>query len=352
MARPCNARTLATIPIGPAARRPAAGLTPGAEIRLPSRMPETAGAIVSVQGLTKRYGVKEAVRDLSFDVRTGEIFGLLGPNGAGKTTTLECLLGLRRPDAGRMTVAGIDPVTAPHAAKRRVGAVLQSAALQDRITPREALGLFRALLDASATPAALLDRFGLDACADAAFATLSGGEQQRLFLALAFVNDPPLVVLDEPTAGLDAAARRALHETIAGLRADGRTVLLSTHDLDEAERLCDRLGIIDDGRMVAIATPRELIARATGETRILAATSRPLTREPIARLPGVVRSEFDGGTWRLHTTDAAATVTALMRLLEQDANPLRDLRIQPPSLEDVFLELTGRPWTPETEAHP
>jgi ABC-2 type transport system ATP-binding protein len=349
MARPRNPRTR-TPAAKHASSAAAAGLTRATEIRLPSPMPETPGATVSVQGLTKRYGVKEAVRDVTFDVRTGEIFGLLGPNGAGKTTTLECLLGLRRPNAGRMTIAGIDPATAPQAAKRRVGAVLQSAALQDRITPREALGLFRALLDAPGAPAALLERFGLDACADAAFATLSGGQQQRLFLALAFVNDPPLLVLDEPTAGLDAAARRGLHETIARLRADGRTVLLSTHDLDEAERLCDRIGIIDQGRMIAIATPAELIARARGETHIVASTARPMPREPLARLPGVSRVEVEGGTARLHSSNAAATVTALMRMLEQEANPLRDLRVQPPSLEDVFLELTGRPWGPETEA--
>ncbi len=307
-------------------------------------MPDTAGAIVRVQDLTKRYGSTEAVRSVSFEVAAGEIFGLLGPNGAGKTTTFECLLGLRRPDTGRIHLNGIDALQQPRAAKELVGAQLQSAALQDRITPREALHLFRSFHRRGADPEALLVRFGLGACASTAFGQLSGGQQQRVLLALAFVNDPPLVVLDEPTAGLDPTSRRDLHAAIADLRAAGHTVLLSTHDLAEAEQLCDRIAIIDSGRLVAVSRPADLIARARARARISGVSARPLDPTDAARLPAVITADTQGTEWHLQTTDVAATITGLMKLLETQANSLADLQVRRATLEDVFIELTGRSW--------
>jgi ABC-2 type transport system ATP-binding protein len=302
-------------------------------------------ASVCVRNLTKRYGPVEAVRGISFDVAEGEIFGLLGPNGAGKTTTLECILGLRRPDAGTITIGGIDAVAQPEQAKQLVGAQLQSAALQDKITPRQALELFASFYRAPARVDDLIERFALSAKADAWFDSLSNGQKQRLFLALAFVNNPRLVILDEPTTGLDPQSRRELHQIITGMRASGRTVLLSTHYLEEAHHLCDRLGIIDEGRLVAIARPGELIAGAGTHPRVAVRTAQPLAVAQVEALPGVVSCQPQENGWLLGTTDVNRTIVGLVTLLEAGKNQLLDLQIQRPSLEDVFIELTGRAWT-------
>ncbi|HVT74492.1 MAG TPA: ABC transporter ATP-binding protein, partial [Lacunisphaera sp.] len=232
-------------------------------------MPPPPSAGLSVRDLRKSYGPVAAARDVSFDVAPGEIFGLLGLNGAGKTTVLECLLGLREPDAGRVHLGEIDVRRSPHAARRQLGAQLQFASLQDRITPRQALGLFGSFFVRAIPPPDLLARFDLTGKADAPFASLSGGQRQRLFLALALVNDPAVLVLDEPTAGLDPHSRRELHALIRNLRASGRAVLLSTHYLEEAHQLCDRVGILHAGRLVATATPADLIARASTRPRLL-----------------------------------------------------------------------------------
>jgi ABC-2 type transport system ATP-binding protein len=221
-------------------------------------------APVIVRDLTKRFGAVEAVRGVSFTIERGEIFGLLGPNGAGKTTTVECLVGLREPDGGELNVCGLDVRREPRAVKEKIGVALQTTSLQDKITPREALRLFGALYPERIEPAALLERFGLTAKGDVAVDTLSGGQRQRLALALAFVNRPAVVVLDEPTSGLDPQARRELHAHIAQLKRDGCTVLLTTHYLDEAERLCDRVAIIHQGRIVATGAPRDLVAQRPG----------------------------------------------------------------------------------------
>src|SRR6476619_3731179 len=213
-------------------------------------------AKVSVRDLRKHYDGVEAARGVSFDIEDGEIFGLIGPNGAGKTTTLECVIGLREPDAGSIEVCGIDARQRPLDVKQRIGAALQTTSLQDKITPREALALFASFYREHAPAAELLDRFGLTSKADAHFDTLSGGQRQRLALALAFVNRPELVFLDEPTTGLDPASRRELHGSIMRMKQDGHTVLFTTHYLDEAEQLCDHVAIIDHGRIVATGTPR------------------------------------------------------------------------------------------------
>jgi ABC-2 type transport system ATP-binding protein len=305
-------------------------------------LPPPAG--IRVGALSKRYGPVAAAQDISFTVAPGEIFGLLGRNGAGKTTVIECLLGLREPDAGGIELAGVDARAQPRRARRQVGAQLQSAALQDRITPQQALGLFAAFYPGAAGPTDLLERFNLAAQADAPFATLSGGQRQRLFLALAFVNQPQVLVLDEPTAGLDPQSRRELHSLIRGLKSAGRSVLLSTHYLDEAHLLCDRVGILHAGRLIVTDTPAQLITRSGASPRVSFRTARPLDPGVVAALPGVTGQELRADGWWLATREVNRTISSLVRALEPDGNEMLDLQIHRPSLEDVFLELTGQPW--------
>jgi ABC-2 type transport system ATP-binding protein len=219
---------------------------------------------LTVSGLSRRHGAVQVADGISFAIAAGEVFGLLGPNGAGKTTTIECLLGLVRPDAGSVDVCGVDALARPQEARAKIGAVLQATGLSDKITPREVLDVFGAFYLAPVKSNALLDRFGLREKQDAAYDTLSGGQKQRLALALAFVGDPQLLVLDEPTTGLDVQMRRELHEHIREIRAAGRAVLLATHDMDEAAQLCDQLAVIAGGRIVATGTPAELIAGSGG----------------------------------------------------------------------------------------
>jgi len=229
---------------------------------------------LAVHSLERRYGAVKAVDGISFEVNAGEVFGLLGPNGAGKTTTLECILGLVRPDAGRIEIEGeADPARV----RSKVGAVLQATGLPDKITPREALMVFGAFYSAPLGAQTLLQRFGLVEKADAAFDTLSGGQKQRLALALAFAGNPRLLLLDEPTTGLDPQMRREVQDHIAAIRGEGRAVLLATHDMAEAERLCDRIAVIAQGRIIATGAPRDLIAAsgaATLEDMILTQTAR------------------------------------------------------------------------------
>jgi ABC-2 type transport system ATP-binding protein len=212
-------------------------------------------AEVRVTNLIKHYGSLTAVDGISLEVHAGEIFGLLGPNGAGKTTTIECILGLRTPDSGAIIIDNIDAIAEPERIKQMIGAQLQATALQDKLTPREALKFFGAFYRNAIKPSQLIERFSLTEKADAPFDSLSGGQKQRLALALAFVNDPRLIFLDEPTAGLDAQSRRDLHGDILKLKADGKTVVLSTHYIEEAHRLCARIAIINAGKIVAMGTP-------------------------------------------------------------------------------------------------
>lgn len=297
-------------------------------------------AQVVVRDLTKSYAGRPAVRGVSFAIEAGEVFGLLGPNGAGKTTTVECLIGLREPDGGELEVCGIDARRYPREVKQRIGVALQTTSLQDKITPREALRLFRAFYRDGAEPQALLERFDLVAKADAPLDTLSGGQRQRLALALAFVNRPELVFLDEPTTGLDPQARRELHGAIAQMKRDGHTVLFTTHYLDEAEELCDRVAIIDRGRIVATGTPRELIARARVRQSVTVTTARPLAPEHVRALPDVVAVSGEGQTLHFQTGAATPAVAALMRLIEESRAELIDLHVRKATLEDVFLGLT------------
>jgi ABC-2 type transport system ATP-binding protein len=310
--------------------------------------------MVSVRDLRKRYGPVEAVRGISFEIQRGEIFGLLGPNGAGKTTTIECILGLRKPDAGTIEIAGLDARRDPAAVRERVGAALQTTALHDRITPREALRLFSSFYRRPVDPERLLERFSLTGKADEAVDGLSGGQKQRLALALAFVNAPELVFLDEPTAGLDARSRRELHDEIRRMRDDGHTVLLTTHLLEEAEQLCDRIAIVDRGRIVAIGAPQELVAGSARRHRIVLRTDRPVPADLLQAVAGVAAPTGETDTpsppaaaaagrsneLTLQTESAGPTLLALLGALDAHGIALEELHVQRATLEDVFIDLT------------
>jgi ABC-2 type transport system ATP-binding protein len=296
---------------------------------------------VTVEDLRKRYGGVEAVRGVSFEVNEGEILGLLGPNGAGKTTTVECVIGLRDPDAGSIVICGLDARRRPRDVKQKIGAALQTTALQDRITPREALQLFGSFYERHAEPAELIERFALAEKADAPFETLSGGQRQRLALALAFVNRPQVVFLDEPTAGLDPQSRRELHAQISRTRSEGQTILLTTHDLDEAEQLCDRVAIIDHGRIIAAGTPRELMARSRASQFVSIVLSRAIAPHRLTALPETGDLHVENERVRFTTGDVHHTLAQLLTVLESEQTHILELHVEKATLEDVFLELTG-----------
>jgi len=298
-------------------------------------------AKVVVQDLEKRYGDVHAARGVSFEIEDGEIFGLLGPNGAGKTTTLECVVGLRSPDAGRVEICGIDARRHPREVKQKIGATLQTTALPGRMTPREALGLFGSFYRIQTEPDVLLARFSLAEKADAAFDTLSSGQRQRLALALAFVNAPELVFLDEPTAGLDAQTRRDLRGTIAAMKQQGHTVLLTTHDLAEAQEVCDRIAIINRGRIVATGAPRELTAQSAALATVSLWTSAPIDAEALARIPGIQDIACEGVHSQFRTANAGQTLAELTVWLRTQGIDVTEMHVQKATLEDVFLELTG-----------
>ncbi len=302
---------------------------------------------VSVFDLTKRYGETLAVTGLSFEVPAGEIFGLLGPNGAGKTTTVECILGLRRPDSGSIAIQGIDALAHPGQVKRLIGAQLQSTALQDKITPREALAFFASFYDNGSKPNDLLRQFALEQKADAPFDSLSGGQRQRLALALAVINKPRVLFLDEPTAGLDPQSRRELHAVIREIKSAGHTVVLTTHYIEEAHQLCDRLAIIDRGRVIAAGVPDELIASAKTPSRVTFRIGRPMASAHLQSLASVIAAAHTDSTCTLTTHGPTQTVIALIKSIESSGNQLIDLQIHSPTLEDVYLQLTGARFTTE-----
>ena len=296
---------------------------------------------LEIRDLVKSYGSLRAVDSVSLNVQRGEIFGLLGPNGAGKTSLLECALGLRAPDSGSIFISGIDARAHPAAVKARIGAVLQSTALQDAITPREALELFGAFYPNPIPSAQLLERFSLADKADARFETLSGGQRQRLALALAFVNDPALLFLDEPTASLDPQVRRDLHNSIRQARAEGRAILLTTHYIEEAHALCDRIAILHQGRIAASGSPDQLIALSTSNPRLIVRTAGKLDAAALARLPGILSAQDIGEVMSLETRDTGPAILELVRHLTGAGIELLDLQVRKPSLEEVFIQLTG-----------
>ncbi|HYE21624.1 MAG TPA: ABC transporter ATP-binding protein [Tepidisphaeraceae bacterium] len=298
---------------------------------------------VSVQSLLKSYGPLTAVDDVSFDALPGEIFGILGPNGAGKTTTIECTVGLRTPDSGAISLAGLDARRSPRQIKQRIGVTLQATTLPDKITPREALRLFASFYDNPERPDDLIARFSLTEKADAKFETLSGGQKQRVAIALAVINRPAVLFLDEPTAGLDPQARRELHDVIRAARAAGQTVVLTTHYIEEAQALCDRLAVIDRGRVIARGTPAQLVAGAKALPRVAFTSTRPVPEVRLRQLAGVTSVQPSTTSATLTTSAPPQTIIDLVKVLDADpGNELIDLQIHKPSLEDVFIELTGR----------
>ena len=296
--------------------------------------------VIQVSGIRKAYGATLAVADVSFDVYEGEIFGLIGPNGAGKTTTMECVEGVRRPDRGAISILGLDPFRDVYRLQNRIGVQLQQAQLQKRIKVWEAVDLWASLYSHPVDAGRLLDQLGLSSKRNAWFMTLSGGQKQRLFIALALINDPEVVFLDELTTGLDPQARRAIWELVRGIRDRGKTVFMTTHLMDEAERLCDRVAVIEHGKIIDIGSPGELVARHCPTRTVMLATGHSLAGEHLAGIPSaqtVTRQESQ------FTIEGLGDnfVTDVIRCLSENRIGITDFRTVQPTLEDVFLKLTG-----------
>ncbi|MFJ6573689.1 ATP-binding cassette domain-containing protein [Streptomyces sp. NPDC091292] len=299
----------------------------------------TSPPVIEVHGLTKAYGGRTVVDGVSFSVEEGEIFGILGPNGAGKTTTVECVEGLRVPDAGRVRVAGFDPVADHDEVVQVLGAQLQESELQGKLTVREALELYAGFYPSPADWRPLAERLGLTDKLGTRFAKLSGGQKQRLFIALALIGNPRVVVLDELTTGLDPRARRDTWQLIEDVRDSGVTVLLVTHFMEEAQRLCDRIAVIDRGRVAALDTPAGLIRRAVGSTVISFTPSASLDEAALGALPDVASVAHKDG--RLTITGTDETVNAVITLLARHHVTAHQLRVTDATLDDAFLDLTG-----------
>jgi ABC-2 type transport system ATP-binding protein len=295
--------------------------------------------VITVEGLQKRYGTVVAVDEVSFSVQDGEIFGILGPNGAGKTTTVECVQGLRQADGGTMRVLGLDPATQARQLRSQIGAQLQASALPGRMRVGEALNLFATFAPRPVDVAGLLDRWQLTELRNRAFANLSGGQRQRLFIALAFVNDPKLVFLDELTQGLDPQARRATWDLIREIREHGTTVVLVTHFMEEAEYLCDRIAIIDRGRLIAIDTPQGLVDGLGLPVRVRFSSDVD-DLSWVEAVEGVTSVSRDGPAIVVEGTGPVLALVAAALVARGIVPP--DLRVERPTVEDAFLALTGR----------
>lgn len=299
---------------------------------------------VEVTDLRKTYGDTRAVDGVTFSVGKGEVFGILGPNGAGKTTTMEIIEGLRDPDSGKVLVLGMDAQRDRSAIKHRIGVQLQTTALYARLTVREVINLFRTFFPGTTRDTdELIDLVGLREKEKAQSKQLSGGQKQRLSVALALVNRPEIVFLDEPTTGLDPQARRAMWETIRTIQQEGSTVFLSTHYMEEAQVLCDRVAVMDAGKIIALDTPDALVRQHFEENAIELETRAevPINGQ-FGTLPGVNRSAQEGGLVTLYSSDTMATLSSLMRLAEQGTIEFHDLHVRRATLEDVFLKLTGK----------
>jgi len=303
------------------------------------------GPAIRCLQLGKRYGDVVAVDGLDLEVARGECFGLLGPNGAGKTTTLEILEGLLEPTAGEVEVLGRRWAGGARDLRQRLGITLQETRLPDKLTVREAVALFRSFYARGRSADEVIGLVSLEEKAGSWVEKLSGGQRQRLAVACALVGDPEILFLDEPTTGLDPQSRRQLWEVVAGLRARGCTVLLTTHYMDEAERLCDRVAVVDRGKVIALGTPRELIERVVGHEVVEFAVgegARPLDEAGLAGLPGVRQVRRANGGWALTVDRVHRAVPALLALLDGAAAPLDRLATHSATLEDVFVTLTGR----------
>ena len=304
----------------------------------------TAPLALAVRGLRKAYKDVVAVEALDLEVRTGECFGLLGPNGAGKTTTIEICEGLLTPDAGTVEVLGMQWARNGHALRSRLGIQLQETQLSEKLLVEETVRLFRSFFSSGRTVDEVIGLVQLDEKRSARVGTLSGGQKQRLAVACALVSDPDLLFLDEPTTGLDPQSRRQLWDIIDRFRTEGGTTVLTTHYMDEAERLCDRVAIVDHGRVIALGTPRELIA-SLGAGHVIefgVDGAKEIDEATLASLAGVKSARRAGGTWALQVSAAHETIPALLDTLEFRGIPLTDLSTHSPTLEDVFVTLTGR----------
>jgi ABC-2 type transport system ATP-binding protein len=301
----------------------------------------TNNAIIQVENLRKVYGSVVAIDDISFEVAQGEIFGMVGPNGAGKTTTIECIEGLRSLTKGLIRVLGLDPRKEKYALLPRIGIQLQQAALQDRIKVWEALDLYTSLYRRTADWRKLLEQMGLAEKRKAPFAKLSGGQKQRLFIALALLNDPEVVFLDELTTGLDPQARRTMWDMVREIRDRGKTIFLITHFMEEAERLCDRVVIVDHGRIIALDTPEKLIDNLGAENRVVFTTDGKPNLERLKVLPGVSHVDVIGG--RVIVAGSGETLlSGVVNVLSSNGFRYHDVHTEQPTLDDVFLKLTGR----------
>ncbi len=305
-------------------------------------IPVTTDPVIRVRGLVKRYGEIRAVDGIDFDVMPGEVFGLLGPNGAGKTTTVEILEGLRTPDGGQALVLGMDVAKGVEGLKPRIGVSLQTASMYPKLTVVEIIDLFRSFYPRPRPTDELIEALGLGERRAAQTKELSGGQRQRLAVALALVNDPELIFLDEPTTGLDPAARRSLWDLIRGLKAKGRSVLLTTHYMEEAEILCDRLAIMDHGQILELGTVDELISARFKERSVRFDAVEGLSDGELSGLPAVTATKRDDDAIVLYTSDVAATIGALLEVTERHGVEPKNLGVRRATLEDVFLDLTGR----------
>jgi ABC-2 type transport system ATP-binding protein len=301
---------------------------------------------VKVEGLRKTYKSTVAVDEVSFEVQEGEIFGMVGPNGAGKTTTIECLEGLRKPDRGQVSILGVDPQQDDHYLHTHTGMQLQQSNLPERIKVWEALDLYSSFYSKTADWEGLLVQLGLEEQRNTAFAKLSGGQKQRLFIALALLPDPELIFLDELTTGLDPQARHSIWDLVREVRSKGKTILLTTHYMEEAEQLCDRVAILDHGRIVAMDSPAELVRKLGGEEHLTFTVDQPLPPEILnsVQIIGHVEVQADRITIR-NESEQASFVFDVVSLLATHGIRFRNLRTEQPTLEDVFLKLTGREMT-------
>jgi ABC-2 type transport system ATP-binding protein len=311
---------------------------------VPIESPDT---MIDVRNLVKSYNHKTAVNDVSFTIKQGEIFGVLGPNGAGKTTTLEMIEGIRTPDSGTAILAGLDIRHQKRAAQRIIGVQLQETALFPELTLLETLRFFSSLYPKAMDPRQLLSEVRLEEKVRDHPQNLSGGQRQRLALALALVNDPKVIFLDEPTAGLDPQSRRMLWDIVLKLREQGKTILITTHYMDEAQTLCDRIAIMDGGQIIALDTPAGLINRLGAQATIDCRLDGRATSSDIRELPGVTGVRHANERFIVYTTEMQPTLEALLTYAAQRSIPMIDLQVRTPTLEDVFLDLTGRELRPE-----
>ncbi len=305
-------------------------------------MNNQSGTVISVSQLHKSYGAVRAVNGVSFEVHKGEVFGMLGPNGAGKTTTVEIIEGLRFSDSGSVTVLGMDVSKDVRSVKQRIGVQPQSPALFPTLNVREIVMFFSDLYSKSIPASEAIALVALEESSKVLVKNLSGGQQQRLSVALAFINDPDIIFLDEPTTGLDPQARRTLWEVIEKFRNAGKTIFLTTHYMEEAERLCDRVAIMDHGEIIALGTPRQMIDEHFKESAIQFRMERYPSPEALMALPGVTSTAEEGEEIIIYTNNIPAAISALLNLASASQTEIHDMSIRQATLEDVFLKLTGK----------